>query len=284
MTTLANPPIDTFQDILHALAQNPGLAAELRRHLHDADFLNLPQIVASLAETVEQLAVTVKEIAARQEKIEADIVDIKALLAQVIARQDKAEADITELKDGQRQLEAGQRQLEAGQRQLEAGQRRLETRQGRLEGRMGTITGTEYERRIARRARGILNRFLGFHNPQILQSIHHADSGSLAAAVSNAADTGAITPQAAYDLDSADIIAVGDNRDGIAVYAVIEVSETIANHDLTRARQRAATLTTAVQADTRPVVIGKEISADHRERAAQQDIAVIILNDDDEPL
>ena len=98
------------------------------------------------------------------------------------------------------------------------------------------------------------------------------------------AATGAITPQAAYELDSADIIAVGDNRDGIAVYAVSEVSETIANHDLTRARQRAATLNAAVQADTRPVVIGKEISADHRERAAQQDIAVILLNEDDDPL
>lgn len=262
MTTLANPPIATFQDILHALAQNPGLAAELRRHLHDADFLNLPQIVADLAETVAQLAATVKESSARQEKIEADSVDIKALLAQVIARQEKAEADITELKDGQSHLESGQH---------------------RLEGRMGTITGAEYERRIARRARGILNRFLGFHNPQILQSIHHADSSSLAAALQTAADSGAITPQAAYELDSADIIAIGDNRDGAALYAVIEVSETIDNKDLTRARQRAATLTAAVQTATRPVVIGKEISADHRERAAQQNIAVILLNDDDEP-
>ena len=57
--TAANTPIATFQDILDAMAQNPELEAEMRRHLQDEELRNLPQTVARLAHSMEELTAIV---------------------------------------------------------------------------------------------------------------------------------------------------------------------------------------------------------------------------------
>ena len=367
MTAMANPPIHTFQDILDAIRWNPELGVELRQHLQDEELRNLPQTVALLAENLQQVTAAMQAMAERQDRMEADIVDIKALLAHVVERQDRMEADIVdikallahvverqdrmetdivdikallahvverqdrmeadivELKAGQAQsnerldrleagqaqsnerlgrLEAGQTQsnerlgrLEAGQTQsnerlgrLEAGQTqsnerlgRLEAGQRRMEGRMGTITGTDYERRIARHFRSIANRYLALRRPQVLHSINNPQADALARTLEDAAENGVITHEASFDLDLADIIGCGENRQGDLLYVVAEVSETIDEYDISRALERADTVSRATGRSTLAVVIGRDISDANRRLSDRRNVSVVILNTEVRP-
>ena len=381
MTAMANPPIRTFQDILDAIRWNPELGVELRQHLQDEELRNLPQTVALLAENLQQVTAAMQAMAERQDRMEADIVDIKALLAHVVERQDRMEADIVdikallahvverqdrmetdivdikallahvverqdrmeadivELKAGQAQsnerlgrLEAGQSQsnerlgrLEAGQTQsnerlgrLEAGQTqsnerlgrlevgqtqsnerlgrlesgqtqsnerlgRLEAGQRRMEGRMGTITGTDYERRIARHFRSIANRYLALRRPQVLHSINNPQADGLAQMVEDAAENGIITHEASFDLDLTDIIGCGENRQGDLLYVVAEVSETIDEYDISRALERADTVSRATGRSTLAVVIGRDISDANRRLSDRRSVSVVILDTETRP-
>ena len=395
MTAMANPPIHTFQDILDAIRWNPELGVELRQHLQDEELRNLPQTVALLAENLQQVTAAMQAMAERQDRMEADIidikallahvverqdrmeadivdikallahvverqdrmetdiVDIKALLAHVVERQDRMEADIVELKAGQTQsnerlgrlevgqtqsnerlgrlevgqtqsnerlgrlevgqtqsnerlgrLEVGQTQsnerlgrLEVGQTQsnerlgrLEVGQTqsnerlgRLEAGQRRMEGRMGTITGTDYERRIARHFRSIANRYLALRRPQVLHSINNPQADGLAQTVEDAAESGVITHEANFDLDLADIIGCGENRQGDLLYVVAEVSETIDEYDISRALERADTVSRATGHSTLAVVIGRDISDANRRLSDRRRVSVVILDTETRP-
>ena len=79
-------------------------------------------------------------------------------------------ADVADLKVGQTQLKAGQARLESGQAQLEAGQARLEERVGRLEGKVGRLEGAELEREVHANIVNIVGRQLGLNRVRILQS------------------------------------------------------------------------------------------------------------------
>ena len=289
----ANVPIQTFADILAAMARQPELEDAMRRHVLSQEILQLPATVAQLAiavqsnterldrleATVAQLAETAKEILAtiaamseRQDRMESSIAELKAGQARHEERLDRLEAGQAELKAGQASLEAGQAELKAGQAELKAGQIRLE-------GRVGDVAGTNYERRIARHARSIINRRLGLKQPATLQSINVTDHPELIAMLENAVNSSSITDHQAYILDRADLIVVARDAAGEAVYVIAEVSETIATHDIDRARERAAIMAQASGATATPIVIGREISAANRQRADANDVLVLIMTD-----
>lgn len=289
----ANVPIQTFADILAAMERQPELEDAMRRHVLSQEILQLPATVAQLAiavqsnterldrleATVAQLAETAKEILAtiaamseRQDRMESSIAELKAGQARHEDRLDRLEAGQAELKAGQASLEAGQAELKAGQAELKAGQIRLE-------GRVGDVAGTNYERRIARHARSIINRRLGLKQPATLQSINVTDHPELIAMLENAVNSSVITDHQAYILDQADLIVVARDAAGEAVYIVAEVSETIANHDIDRARERAAIMAQASGATATAIVIGREISAANRQRADANDVLVLIMTD-----
>ena len=147
---------------------------------------------------------------------------------------------------------------------------------------MGNIIGFGYERHIIRRSRSIFNRFLGMHNPRILLSAQQPATDELTAIISGAVAAGVITTDDDFDLDSADIVGVGETRQGETRYAAVEISETIDAGDLSRVRRRAATVAAATSAPALAAVIGKEISDLTRQQAADRQITVIILGDDDD--
>ena len=282
----ANVPIRTFADILSAMARQPELEDAMRRHVLSQEILQLPA-------TVAQLAIAVQSNTERLDRLEATVAQLaetaKEILATIAAmseRQDRMESSIAELKAGQARhedrldrLEAGQAELKAGQASLEAGQAELKAGQIRLEGRVGDVAGTNYERRIARHARSIINRRLGLKQPATLQSINVTDHPELIAMLENAVNSSVITDHQAYILDQADLIVVARDAAGEAVYVVAEVSETIANHDIDRARERATVMAQASGATATAIVIGREISAANRQRADANDVLVLIITD-----
>ena len=153
-TAAASIPIATFQDILDAMAQNPELEEQMRRHLQDEDLRNLPQTVARLVQSVQELTATVQAMAERQARTEAgvaetqasqartenDVTELKASQArtendvnELKASQARTENDVNELKAGQARLEASQARTENDVAELKASQARLEASQARTE-------------------------------------------------------------------------------------------------------------------------------------------------------
>ena len=296
----ANVPIQTFADILAAMERQPELEEAMRRHVLSQEILQLPATVAQLAiavqsnterldrleTTVEQLVAAVQSNTERLDRLEATVAQlaetVKEILAAIAAmseRQDRMESSIAELKTGQARHEERLDRLEAGQAELKAGQAELKAGQIRLEGRVGDVAGTNYERRIARHARSIINRRLGLKQPATLQSINVTDHPELIAMLENAVNSSVITDHQAYILDQADLIVVARDAAGEAVYVVAEVSETIATRDIDRARERAAVMAQASGATAAAIVIGREISAANRQRADANDVVVLIMTD-----
>ena len=295
-------PIETFQDILDVLEQNPEYREAMRRHILDEEIRRLPAEFRELRETVDSLAQVVRDYIKttneRLSRMEADVAELKegqgrleAGQASLEVRQGRLEAGQASLEVRQGSLEAGFARLEGRQESLEAGFARLEGRQAslegrqesleagfaRLEGRVGDVAGTAYERRIVRHCRSIVSRRLGIKRAKILRSINVQEHEALDLLVANASETGSITDEQVYDLDLADIIITGAADPGQAGYAVIEVSETIDDSDVDRAHERAAILAIAVSEPVAAAVIGKAISDANRQRAAQGRVTVIIM-------
>ena len=267
-----------------AMAEVRADIAELKERV-----TRLETIVAEILTRLDRLEAGQAELRAGQLKLEAGQEELRAgqeeLRAGQIrheARLDRLEAGQEELRAGQAELRAGQDELRAGQTNLETGQNRLQRNYNRMEGRMGNIIGFGYERQIIRRSRSILNHHLGMHNPRILLSAQQPATDELTSIVSAAVAAGVITPDDDFDLDSADIVGVGETRQGETRYAAVEISETIGAGDLARAGRRAATVAAATSAPARAAVIGKEISDLTRQQADDRNILVIILGDEDD--
>ena len=252
-------PIESFQDILDVLEQNPEYREAMRRHILDEEIRRLPAEFRELREAVNELAQVVRDY-----------------IETTNERLGRVESNVAELKEGQARLEEGQARLEDRQDNFEARQARLEAGYIRLEGRIGEVAGTVYERRIAKHCRSISNRYLGIKRPKILHSISIPENEFLDDLVYTAIEAGSITDEQAYDLDLADIIIVA-GAPSQADYAVIEVSETIDDGDVDRACERAAILARVVSEPVTAAVIGKAVSDANQNRAARSDVTVIIM-------
>ena len=246
-------PIQSFQDILDVLEQNPEYREAMRRYILDEEFRRLPADVRELRESIASLAQAVRES-----------------VAATNARLDR-------LEEGQAELKADVTELKVDVTELKAGQIRLEEGQARLEGRIGDVAGTAYERRIVKRSRSIVGRYLGIKRAKILRSINVTEHEALDGLMETATEAGSVTDEQSYELDLADIIIAGSSAPGGANHAVIEVSETIDDNDVDRAHERAAILSRVVSEPVTAAVIGKSVSEANRRRAAQSSVTVIIM-------
>ena len=147
-----------------------------------------------------------------------------------------------------------------------------------MQGQLNNLTGTEYERRIARRARRIANRHLGIRQVQYLLAISVPDNPTVEALLNHATESGIISHVQADDLDDADLILFGKTADDRDCYAVAEVSITIDDSDVDRAHRRAAALNAATGAPAQAAVIGMQISDANRERADSLNVAIVLVS------
>ena len=266
-------PIQSFQDILDLLEQNPEYREAMRRHILDEEFRRVPADVRELRESIASLAQTVREYVAatdaRLGRLEEGQAELKADVTEL-------KADVTELKADVTELKADVTELKTDVTELKVGQIRLEEGQARLEGRIGDVAGTAYEQRIVRHSRGIAGRYLSIKRAKILHSIDATEQEVLDGLMETAT-AGSVTDEQGYELDLADIIIAGSGAPGGADYAVIEVSETIGDNDVDRAHERAAILARAVSEPVTAAVIGKSVSDANRQRAARSSVTVIIM-------
>ena len=241
-------PIATFEDILAAMENNPRLQAAMRQHILDQEFLQLPAIVRELQQTVARLAQLVHEyIAANDERQE----QIEARLDRLEAGQARLEQDVAELKTGQAELKAGQ---------------------ARLGGNMNRLMGSDYERKAARRASRLAQRYLHISAIRVIYAITAPDDNRLPELLDRAVAAGRIDVSEAGELENADIVMSGSGH-----YAVAEVSVTLDESDVQRARERADLLAKATMTPVRATVIGAYALDAAVRSASANEVAIMFL-------
>ena len=212
--------IETFEDILAAMENNPRLQAAMRQHVLDQEFLQLPAIVRELQQAIAQLTQLVHDYIAATD----------ARLEQIDARLD------------------------------------------RLEGNMNRLIGTDYELKAARRASRRANRYLGMGDMRVIYAVTMPDNNQFPEILDNAIRAGRMDESEADDLEEVDIVMRGPGG-----YVVAEVSVTLDETDVQRARERAGLLSKAITEPVRAIVIGARALDVAYQLAATHNVAIMIL-------
>ncbi len=220
----------------------------------------------------ELLAALEAAQAAANERLAADLADLKA-------GQGRLEAGQSNLKGSVARLEAGQTRLEAGQSNLEGSVARLEAGQARLEGDVGRLKGAELEREVHANIVNIASRHLGLNRVRILQSKIVARSPELQDAIDDAEEQGLITDAQGSHLEQTDVILAARRKsDREAIYVAVEISGLIGEHDIDRARSRADTLAIIRGTPVIPAVVGGSIAPPQQDLADRQGVSVVITS------
>ena len=287
MTTINN-----FDDILSAMEQNPQLREAMRNHILGEEFLQLPSIVRQSQDLIVRVMEKQIELSGTVRQVLEEITGAltshiemnNRIIATIVDRQDRMEADGVELKEGQNRLEVSAKELQEGQARMEARQDRMESDvaelkagQSRMEGQLNNLTGADYERKVSKRAPRIARRHLYLQRVSVVYGITVPDNKTIAELLDRATENGSITDEQAGELERADLILAGANPADEPAYAVAEVSLTIDEHDVDRARSRARILQDASGAVAKAAVIGTAISDANRQRAEQDNVAVVIM-------
>jgi hypothetical protein len=187
------------------------------------------------------------------------------------------------------QLRGDMAELKADVVELKAGQIRLETRVdgiatdlARMGGHVSRLVGADYEGYVASMARRAVRRELGVLDARPLSQPSPRDNTRLADLTADATQNGAITDPQGDDLERADMVLTGNNSEGNPVYVLAEISVTVQDDDVTRAKRRAAILQQASGIETIPATIGAAISTEGAQSAATENVAFILIEQDPE--
>ena len=148
----------------------------------------------------------------------------------------------------------------------------------RIEGRLGNLEGAEAERRVHSDIVNIASRRLGLTRARIIQSRIVARSPEFQDLINDAEDQSVITEEQGDHLERADVILAARRRnDRQAVHAVAEVSINIADYDITRARERADTLSAIMGTPALALTVGGNIEPAQQELADSLDVTTIVV-------
>ena len=311
MTVHALNPESLAERMVAELNENPEARRLLLRALLTDEFLMLPAKVDRLMDLPAKVE-GLMDLPGRVERLEAGVSDLKVGQTEIIARQTRMEGDIADLKDGQTEIIARQTRMEARQTETEARQTRMEARQtetearqtrmegdiadlkagqaelrdgqadlkavqSRMQGQLGNLQGRDYELRMIESIHHIVRRALDMEIAKVLKG-GSADAGELSNKVTDAERRGAITRDQGDLLFLADAVMSGIRRaDRSPIHAVAEISVTIGEKDVERARERADILSKVMGEPAMGVVIGDNISEPDRRRAERAGVAVSLI-------
>lgn len=293
-------PINTFQDILDVLEQNPKLRDAMRNHLLGEELLQLPARFAQFVELTQEhnrmveqrLARLEEEVAALragQQRLEERQQRLEERQQRLEERQQKLEERQERLEEGQKRLEERQERLEAGQQRLEEGQTqlwkevaRIRSELGRIGGTVSRLAGTDYEGRAVRRVQRAVRRNMGITGARLIATPDARYNQQLTDLLAQGTELGRITDAQADDLERTDIVLAGEEPQLGEVYVVAEVSLTVEEDDVTRVRRRASVLGQATGRPSFAAVIGGTIT-DEAETAAMADEVSFLTLEPDEP-
>ncbi len=241
MTTITD-----IADFVRIINEQPEWNDTIRGILLGRELLELPQRFAEFVRVTEE---NNRLVAERLGRLESDVAQLQSGVTQL-------QTDMADMKDW-----------------------RAETTQrlDRIEGRLGNLEGAEAERRVHSNIVNIASRRLGLTHAHIIQSWIVARSPEFQGLINDAEDQSIITEEQGDHLERADVILSARRRDDRqAVHAVAEVSINIADYDITRARERADTLSAIMGTPALALTVGGNIEPAQQELADSLGVATII--------
>ncbi len=239
------------QDIerfIEAIEADEHLRARVERAILSDRMYELPDRLAELTKQVEKLTEIVMRFIEKTEKrldnIEADVSALKSDVSVL-------KSDVGTLKSDVGTLKADVGTLKADVGTLKADVGTLKADVGTLKADVGTLKGSDYERSCREFAPAILGKVNGG-----LRRLRSIQRETLADLLDDAVDRGAISQKQRDDVLATDLVMQARSKaNGEEVYLAVEASVTIDLHDVTRARERARTLSAALEKDALGVVI-----------------------------
>lgn len=267
MTTTLSPA--DRQAFIQALSDDQVFREEIRALLLTREVLELPEKLAQLTERVDRFAAAQESFNAEQRQFNQTAETRFANIDRFIADQESFNAE-------QRQFNAEMRQFRTEQQQFN---QTVDVRFVSVEARLGRALGGLLEAKLERSIGPILARTFGLHDVHTLQSRFTMPNQEFNRRLAQAQAEGKITADQAFQLDRADYIVYGrQNADDAGVYFVAEVSWTLGQNDIIRARERADIMAAASGGNAIAVVIAQEIPPPQVEQAAAAQ--VILIQDD----
>ena len=227
----------------HEMNQDPALADALRERIAGREFTEaIRSMRGSNTETLArqaQLGETVREaISAVNENVREISAAAEQMRSGASQQGDRAErTELTELQTREIQ--------EKTQEQLDA-----------LRGTVDNAAGPGYEMKAASNLRSLLRQRLGLQNARILKGPNREPDEELTATLDQAQANGLITEEELGAVLLLDVIARANTTDRQTVYAAVEISITVNDHDIIRAQERAQTISKATGTPAAAVVIG----------------------------
>ena len=227
-------PIETFEDILAAMENNPRLQAAMRQHVLDQEFLQLPAIVRELQQAVAQLTQLVHDY----------ITATDARLGQI-------EADVAEIKEQQTTM-SGEITTMSGQIAT------MSSDINTMSGHIANLSGRDYESRAVEQSRRMIRGNLDMMSATVIHASRwEAQTFERNVLLPAIADR-RISREEANQLESADCVIQCEDQDGNIVHALAEISMTVQDTDRRRAAERAEILAAATGTRAVPFVVGQE--------------------------
>ena len=245
--------IHTAEDLVRVLREQPELLEAARALILTDELLSLPVRVDQLTVRVDQLTVRVDQLTVRVD--------------QLTARVDQLTAAVEALTQTVREY------IERTDQRLA----RLESDMTEVKTRVGTLSGWYLEERVRRNLLNVAKDEMGLTRGRILAGVTGEMDPQLRAAIAEAEAQGSITEDELDNLEVADIvIRARRTSDRKYIYAVGEISYTIKDNDIERARDRANTLATVTSDEVIAMVIGGIIQPPQRALAELNDVQVVI--------
>ena len=273
--------INTTEDLLHALAENPRWKEAVRHEILTEELMNLPARFDRFAATTDafmeeqrQVNANTDDFIAEQRQVNASTADFIAEQRQINAEQRQVNADTADFIAEQRQVNAStadfiaeQRQVNtstadfiAEQRQVNAEQRQVNASTAGFiaEQRQVNAEQKEFNARVDRREERLQNdigtlradfarRNATNEAPDIAENMGfrllHTLTRSDLQAMYEANDTAGISRGALQSFRRADLVIAAADGDGATHYIAVEISYTADERDTGRALRNAGFLT-----------------------------------------
>ena len=288
MTTTLSPA--DRQAFIQALRDDPVFREEARALLLSREVLELPEKLAQLTDRVDRFIAAQESFNAEQRQFNQTVDARFANIDRFIENQEQFNAEqrqfnqtvdarfanIDRFIENQEQFNAEQRQFNAEQRQINE---RVDARLDNMDHRLGQALGGNLEAKLERSIGPILARTFSLYDVRTLQSRFTMPNQEFNRRLAQAQAEGKITADQAFQLDRADYIVYGrQTADDAEVYFVAEVSWTLGQNDIIRARERADLMAAASGVNAIAVAIAQEIPPPQVQQAAAAQ--VILIHDD----
>ncbi len=280
--------INSQDDFLRALEENPQWRNAIRRHILTEELLQLParfhvltQRVDTLDQKVDVLTQRVNTLDQKVDVLTQSMSQVKTDLNTLTGRVDNLTGRVDNLTgrvdnltgriDNAVNMLTGR--IDNAVNTLTG---RIDNAVNMLTGRVDNALGYNYQLKVERNLRSIAGQHLHLRNIAILRSSRPDWSNEFDNLIQEAVDQGLITEEQSYEVWDTDLIFVGTPRgDTTPIYVAAEVSITAGDDDITRAANRAGLIAQATRRPVTPVVICANVDDPRHALATRHNATVI---------